>query len=64
MKPETAREKIMNETFVQIIHLPNNSERTVYQRTCIKQQLICHTHQDVMAPWCNSRKEQATVPPK
>ena len=24
----------------------------------------CHTHQDVMAPWCNSRKEQATVPLK
>ena len=29
MKPETACEKIMNETFVQIIHLLNNLERTV-----------------------------------
>ena len=31
MKPETACEKIMNEIFVQIINLLNNSERTVNQ---------------------------------
>ena len=35
MKPETAYEKIMNETFVQIIHLLNNSERTVVQFSSI-----------------------------
>ena len=29
MKPETACEKVMNETFVQIIHLLNNLERRV-----------------------------------
>ena len=29
MKPETACGKIINESFVQIIHLLNNSERTV-----------------------------------
>ena len=35
MKPETACEKNMNETFVQIIHLLNNSERTVDSFDCI-----------------------------